>query len=38
MTMVLGRYESNKWKKKIETGDFVQLDGAQGELVVKRLV
>jgi G3E family GTPase len=38
MTMVLGRYESNKWKKRIETGDFVQLDGAQGELVVKRLV
>ncbi|KAI9149428.1 domain containing [Paramyrothecium foliicola] len=39
MTMILGRHESNKWKKKIETGDFVQLDGDEkGELTVKRLI
>lgn len=27
MTMILARYESNKWKKKLEAGGLVQLEG-----------
>ncbi|KAH7165843.1 CobW/HypB/UreG, nucleotide-binding domain-containing protein [Dactylonectria macrodidyma] len=39
MTMILARYESNKWKKKIETGGFLQLDGGSAEgLRVQRII
>ncbi|KAI1214508.1 cobW-domain-containing protein [Annulohypoxylon truncatum] len=38
MTMILARYESGKWKKKLETGGFLKLEGgAQGELVVTKI-
>jgi G3E family GTPase len=38
MTMILARYESKKWKKRIETAGFVQLDGDQkGTLKVEKI-
>ncbi|OTA99199.1 hypothetical protein M426DRAFT_325343 [Hypoxylon sp. CI-4A] len=38
MTLILARYESGKWKKKLETGGFLELDGSEnGELVVTRI-
>ena len=37
MTVILARYESNKWKKKIEAGGLVEVEGGQGELVVSRV-
>lgn len=30
MTLILARYESNKWIKRLQTGDFVALAGASG--------
>lgn len=40
LTLILARYESAKWKKKLETGGFVQVGEANegGELSVERLV
>lgn len=39
LTMILGRYESNKWKKRLEAGGFIELEGVnKGELVVKRIL
>lgn len=39
MTVIAGRYESNKWKKKIEAGGLVELEGVnKGDLVVSRLL
>ncbi|KAK5993651.1 Zinc chaperone YjiA [Cladobotryum mycophilum] len=39
LTMILGRYESNKWKKRLEAGGLIELEGGdKGELVVKRLL
>ena len=38
ITFILARYESAKWKKKIEGGGLVQVDEEDGELVVERLV
>lgn len=38
MTLILARYESTKWKKKLETVGFVQLDGADvGLLKVEKI-
>jgi hypothetical protein len=38
MTMILARYESKKWKKRIETGDFIELKGDQkGTLKVEKI-
>ncbi|KAK4453213.1 homeobox protein PKNOX1 [Podospora aff. communis PSN243] len=38
MTMILARYESTKWKKKLESGGFLALDGGEtGELVVTKI-
>ncbi|CZR58103.1 related to dopamine-responsive protein [Phialocephala subalpina] len=38
MTMILARYESKKWKKRIEGGGFIQLDGeTKGELRVETI-
>ncbi|KAI1452003.1 cobW-domain-containing protein [Annulohypoxylon moriforme] len=38
MTMILARYESGKWKKKLETGGFLELEGGiQGELTITRI-
>ncbi|KAK3936135.1 CobW/HypB/UreG, nucleotide-binding domain-containing protein [Diplogelasinospora grovesii] len=38
MTMILARYESTKWKKKLEAGGLVELDGEEkGELVVTKI-
>lgn len=38
MTLILARYESTKWKKKLETGDFLGLEGEnKGELVVTKI-
>lgn len=38
MTMILARYESTKWKKKLEGGGLVELEGeAKGELVVNKI-
>ncbi|TVY40414.1 putative GTP-binding protein [Lachnellula occidentalis] len=39
MTMILARYESTKWKKRLETADFFALDGDQkGRLVVEKII
>lgn len=39
MTVITGRHESNKWKKKLEAGGLVDLDGVnKGELVVTRIL
>ena len=38
MTMILVRYESTKWKKRIETAGFVELVGDQkGTLTVQKI-
>jgi hypothetical protein len=39
MTMILARYESTKWKKRMETGGFVELEGAgnRGVLRVEKI-
>lgn len=37
MTMILARFESKKWKKKIESGNFVSVEGAGGVLVVEKI-
>ncbi|KAF3064910.1 putative GTP-binding protein YjiA [Daldinia childiae] len=38
MTVILARYESAKWKKKLETGGFLELGGdKQGNLEVSRI-
>lgn len=38
MTLILARYESTKWKKKLETGAFLELEGEnKGELVVTKI-
>lgn len=38
MTLILARYESTKWKKKLETGGFFELDGgAEGQLTVTKI-
>ncbi|OHE95444.1 CobW/HypB/UreG [Colletotrichum orchidophilum] len=37
MTMILGRYESGKWKKKLETGSFLEVEGGEGELIVTKI-
>jgi G3E family GTPase len=39
MTMILARYESNKWKKKLEAGGLLELeDDNKGELVVSKIL
>ncbi|KAK0383485.1 hypothetical protein NLU13_9396 [Sarocladium strictum] len=39
ITLILGRYESGKWMKKLQAGGLVELDGEdKGELVVTRVV
>ena len=38
MTMIMGRYESNKWKKRLEGGGFLELAGGDGELVVSKIL
>jgi uncharacterized OB-fold protein len=39
MTMILARYESKKWTKKMETLGFVELEGDQkGTLKVVKIV
>ncbi|KAK3365966.1 CobW/HypB/UreG, nucleotide-binding domain-containing protein [Lasiosphaeria ovina] len=38
MTMILARYESAKWRKKLEAGGLLELDGSdRGTLVVNRI-
>ncbi|KAI1849429.1 hypothetical protein JX266_004924 [Neoarthrinium moseri] len=38
MTLILARYESAKWKKKIEDGGLLELEGGgKGELVVSKI-
>ncbi|TVY53586.1 hypothetical protein LSUE1_G010356, partial [Lachnellula suecica] len=38
MTMILARYESNKWKKRLENADFLALEGGRtGKLVVEKI-
>lgn len=38
MTMILARYESKKWKKRIETADYVELYGGEkGTLRVEKI-
>ncbi|CAN8095596.1 unnamed protein product [Discula destructiva] len=38
MTLILARYESTKWKSKLESGGFLELDGEnKGELVVNKI-
>lgn len=38
MTLILARYESTKWKKKLESGGLLELDGDdKGELVVTKI-
>lgn len=38
MTLILARYESTKWKKKLESGGLLELDGEnKGDLVVNKI-
>ncbi|ORY71925.1 CobW/HypB/UreG [Pseudomassariella vexata] len=38
MTLILARYESTKWTKKLESGSFLELDGEdKGELIVTKI-
>ncbi|KAK1760860.1 CobW/HypB/UreG, nucleotide-binding domain-containing protein [Echria macrotheca] len=37
MTMILARYESTKWKKKLEAGGFLGLADGEGEVVVTKI-
>lgn len=38
MTMILARYESTKWTKKLEAGGLIELDGEEkGELTVTKI-
>lgn len=38
MTMILARYESTKWKKKLEGGGLVELDAeGKGELAINKI-
>ncbi|KUJ15355.1 cobW-domain-containing protein [Mollisia scopiformis] len=39
MTMILARYESKKWKKRIEGGGYLEIEGGQekGELRVEKI-
>ncbi|KAK0651838.1 CobW/HypB/UreG [Cercophora newfieldiana] len=37
MTVILARYESTKWKKKLEGGSFLELDGGKGDLIVTKI-
>jgi G3E family GTPase len=38
MTMILARYESTKWKKKLEAGGFLELEGmGKGDLTVTKI-
>ncbi|KAF4619075.1 hypothetical protein G7Y89_g14771 [Cudoniella acicularis] len=38
MTMILARYESKKWKKRLEASDFIELHGdTKGTLVVEKI-
>jgi G3E family GTPase len=38
MTMILARYESTKWKKRLESGGFIELEGDQnGTLRVEKI-
>lgn len=38
MTMILARYESTKWKTKLESGGLVELEGeGKGELTVTKI-
>ncbi|KAH6893216.1 CobW/HypB/UreG, nucleotide-binding domain-containing protein [Thelonectria olida] len=39
MTIIFARYESNKWKKRLEAGGLVQLEGGDASgLTVKRIL
>jgi G3E family GTPase len=39
MTMILARYESTKWKKRIETAGYIELEGGhRGVLKVEKIV
>ncbi|POR39201.1 Putative GTP-binding protein YjiA [Tolypocladium paradoxum] len=39
MTMILGRSEGNRWKKKIEAGGYIELEGTDtGDLSVRRIL
>ncbi|KAI9370319.1 hypothetical protein BJX61DRAFT_535731 [Aspergillus egyptiacus] len=38
ITLILARYESGKWKKRLEAGELVKSEGAGAELSVERLV
>lgn len=38
MTMIMGRYESNKWKKKLEGGGFLELAGEGGQLAITKIL
>lgn len=39
MTIILARYESNKWKKKIEAGEYLQLEGGDASgLTVQKII
>jgi G3E family GTPase len=39
MTMILARYESNKWKKRLEKAEFFALEGGQnGKLTVEKII
>ncbi|RWA07254.1 hypothetical protein EKO27_g7856 [Xylaria grammica] len=37
MTLILARYESSKWKKKLEAGGLLELGGESGELTVTKI-
>lgn len=38
MTIILARYESAKWKKKLETGGFLEINGDEkGELIISKI-
>jgi len=38
LTLILARYESGKWKKKLEAEGLIEVDGTGGELKVERVI
>lgn len=38
MTLILARYESTKWKKKLESGDYICTASGKGDLRIEKIV
>lgn len=38
MTVILARHAGRKWKRKLESGDFLELAGGEGEIAVSQIL